>query len=74
MEQQGAATQEIARNVHQAAHGTEHVSANIVGVNQAAAKTGLAAGQVLKAAETLGSQAYSLRADVDRFLADIRAA
>jgi len=74
VEQQGAATQEIARNVHQAAHGTEHVSANIVGVNQAAAKTGLAAGQVLKAAETLGSQADCLRTDVDRFLADIRAA
>ena len=74
VEEQGAATQEIARNVQQAAHGTEHVSGNIVGVNQTAAKTGMAAGQVHTAAETLGRQAETLRADVDKFLANIRAA
>ena len=74
VEEQGAATQEIARNVQQAAHGTEHVSGNIVGVNQTAAKTGMAADQVHTAAETLGIQAETLRADVDKFLANIRAA
>ena len=74
VEEQGAATQEIARNVHEAAQGTGQVSSNIVGVNQAAAETGAAAGMVLTAAEELGKQAETLRADVDKFLANIRAA
>jgi methyl-accepting chemotaxis protein len=74
VEEQGAATQEIARNVHEAAQGTGQVSSNIVGVNQAAAETGTAAGQVLTSAEELGKQAETLRGDVDRFLAEIRAA
>ena len=74
VEEQGAATQEIARNVQQAARGTEHVSGNIDGVNQTAAKTGMATDQVRTAAETLGRQAETLRADVDKFLANIRAA
>jgi methyl-accepting chemotaxis protein len=74
VEQQGAATQEIARNVQQAAQGTGHVSGNITGVNQAAAHTGMAAHQVHAASETLGRQAETLRSDVDKFLASIRAA
>jgi methyl-accepting chemotaxis protein len=74
VEEQGAATKEIARNVQQAARGTEHVSGNIVGVNQTAEQTGVAADQVHRAAETLGRQAETLRADVDTFLANIRAA
>jgi methyl-accepting chemotaxis protein len=74
VEEQGAATQEIARNVHEAAQGTGQVSSNIVGVNQAAAETGAAASQVLLSAEELGRQAEMLRADVDSFLAHIRAA
>ena len=49
VEEQGAATQEIARNVQQAARDTE-VSANITGVTQAAGETGAAASQVLGAA------------------------
>jgi len=74
VEEQGAATQEIARNVQGAAEGTHQVSANIVGVNQAAAETGAAADQVLTSAEELGRQAETLRADIDSFLAEIRAA
>jgi methyl-accepting chemotaxis protein len=74
VEEQGAATQEIARNVQQAAKGTEQVSSNIVGVDQAAATAGMAAAQVLGSAEKLGRQAETLRADIDRFLANIRAA
>jgi methyl-accepting chemotaxis protein len=74
VEEQSAATQEIARNVHEAAQGTGQVSSNIVGVNHAAAETGTAAGQVLTSAEELGNQAETLRADVDKFLANIRAA
>jgi methyl-accepting chemotaxis protein len=74
VEQQGSATQQIARNVQEAAQGTGKVSSNIVGVNQAAGKTGAAASQVLTSAEQLSGQAASLRADVDRFLVNIRAA
>jgi methyl-accepting chemotaxis protein len=74
VEEQGAATQEIARNVQGAAEGTHQVSANIVGVNQAAAETGVASEHVLTAAEELGRQAETLRSDVDSFLAQIRAA
>jgi methyl-accepting chemotaxis protein len=74
VEEQGAATQEIARNVQEAAQGTGQVSSNIVGVNQAASETGAASSQVLASAEELGRQAERLRADVDSFLAEIRAA
>jgi len=74
VEEQGAATQEIARNVAQAAHGTGEVSANIVGVSQAAQQTGAAATQVLGAAGELGRNGEILKAQVDSFLAEVRAA
>jgi methyl-accepting chemotaxis protein len=74
IEQQAVATQEIARNVQEAAQGTGQVSSSIASVHQAAVKTGSAAGHVMSSAEQLSGQAVNLRADVDRFLADIRAA
>ncbi|HXY98507.1 MAG TPA: methyl-accepting chemotaxis protein [Stellaceae bacterium] len=74
VEEQGAATQEIARNTQQAAKGTEQVSANIAGVNRAASETGAAAGQVLASAEQLGRQSETLRGEVSRFLEKIRTA
>jgi methyl-accepting chemotaxis protein len=74
VEEQGAATQEIARNVQEAAQGTSQVSSTIAGVNQAASETGAASSQVLASAEELGKQAETLRADIDSFLANIRAA
>lgn len=74
VEEQGAATKEIARNVHQAAIGTNEVSSNIGGVSQAAAETGSAATQVLGAASELSKQSEALRGQVDQFLSTIRAA
>jgi len=74
VEQQGSATQEIARNVQEAALGTGQVSSNIAAVNHAAEATGSASNGVLASAEQLSRQATTLRADVDRFLANIRAA
>jgi methyl-accepting chemotaxis protein len=74
VEEQGAATQEIARNVQEAARGTDQVSSNISGVNQAARDTGSAAGLVLASANDLGTQAETLRVDVGEFLARIKAA
>jgi methyl-accepting chemotaxis protein len=74
VEQQGSATQEIARNVQEAAQGTGNVSTNIRGVYHAVDETGTAAGKVLGSAHQLGDQTIALRTDVDRFLANIRAA
>jgi len=74
VEQQGSATQEIARNVQEAALGTGQVSSNIAAVNQAAEKTGSASNDVLASADQLSKQAVNLRADVDKFLGNIRAA
>ena len=73
-EEQGAATQEIARNVQEAARGTQDVSTSIVAVNGAAGRTGAAAGQVLSASGEVASQAALLKAKVERFLGNVRAA
>jgi len=74
VEEQGAATKEIARNVQQASAGTAEVSSNIAGVTQAAAQTGAASTQVLGAAGELAKDADLLHQQVERFLTKIRAA
>ena len=74
VEEQNAATQEIARNVQQAAAGTAEVSTNIVGVTSAATETGHAASEVLTASNSLSEQAADLKAFVESFLKDVRAA
>ncbi|MCF4124192.1 methyl-accepting chemotaxis protein [Methylobacterium sp. SyP6R] len=74
VEEQGAATQEIVRNVAQAAAGTGEVTGNIAGVAGAAEETGAAASQVLVSASDLSRQSERLSAEVDRFLAQVRAA
>ncbi|SOD94529.1 methyl-accepting chemotaxis protein [Caenispirillum bisanense] len=73
VEEQGAATQEIARNTQEAARGTHEVSSTIGGVTQAAGETGEAAGQVLQSATQLHSRAEELQSAVDRFLKRVRA-
>jgi methyl-accepting chemotaxis protein len=74
VEQQGAATGEISSNVQEAARGTQQVDDNITQVSAGANETGAAAGQVLSAARDLTQQSASLRAEVDKFLAQVRAA
>ena len=74
VEEQSAATQEIARNVEQAATGTQEVSSNISGVNQAANDTGAAATQIQNASGDLSRQSEVLRTEVEKFLANVRAA
>ena len=74
MEQQGAATQEIVRNVSQAALGTGQVTANVASVASAAEETGAAASQVLVSASALSQQSDHLSMEVARFLATVRAA
>jgi methyl-accepting chemotaxis protein len=74
VEEQGAATAEIARNVQQTAVSAQEVSSNTQAVGQAATDTGTAASQVLSAAGSLAKQADRLSADVNRFVAEVRAA
>jgi methyl-accepting chemotaxis protein len=74
VEEQNAATQEITRSIQQAAAGTTEVASNITDVNDGAMKTGSASVQVLAAARSLSQQSAQLRAEVDRFLATVRAA
>ncbi|MGO3928314.1 methyl-accepting chemotaxis protein [Rhodopseudomonas pseudopalustris] len=74
VEEQGAATQEISRNVQQAAQGTQEVSANITEVQRGAAETGAASSQVLSAAQSLSRDSKRLRLEVGRFLDSVRAA
>jgi methyl-accepting chemotaxis protein len=74
VEEQGTATREIARNIQHAAGGTSEVSSNIVGVSTASAEAGSAATQVLDASAALRSEAETLRAEIDAFLNNIRAA
>jgi methyl-accepting chemotaxis protein len=74
VEEQGAATREIARNIQHAAGGTSQVSSNIVGVSTASAEAGSAAGEVLSASGALRHEADVLRSEIDAFLTNIRAA
>ncbi len=74
IEEQGTATQEIARNVQEAAQGTSDVASNITEVNRGASETGSASAQVLSSARSLASGSAQLRAEVDKFLASVRAA
>jgi methyl-accepting chemotaxis protein len=73
VEQQGVATAEIARNIQEAALGTQQVSSNINGVSQAASETGQTAAQLLSSANDLTLQSDLLRTSVEGFFAAIRA-
>jgi methyl-accepting chemotaxis protein len=74
IEQQGAATQEIARNVQQAALGSNQVAASIADVNRGAGDTGSASAQVLSSAQLLSNENKRLKAEMVKFLATVRAA
>ncbi len=74
VEEQGAATQEIARNVGEAARGTTQVANNITDVNRGATETGSASSQVLSSAQSLSSESNHLKIEVEKFLTTVRAA
>jgi methyl-accepting chemotaxis protein len=74
VEEQGAATKEIARNVQQATEGTDEVARNISGVSRAAQETGTASSQVLDAASQLAKESEMLHNVVDAFITKIRTA
>jgi methyl-accepting chemotaxis protein len=74
MEEQGAATQEISRNIQQAALGTSQVSSNISDVQRGAGETGSASAQVHSAAKSLSLESNRLKLEVGKFLGSVRAA
>ena len=74
VEQQGAATDEISRNIQNAATGTQDVAHNIASTAAAIGETSHSASDVLDAAKNLTLHANALRASVDRFLTNVAAA
>jgi methyl-accepting chemotaxis protein len=74
VEEQGAATQEISRNIQHAATGTQEVSSNIADVQHGATETGSASAQVHSAAKSLSSESNRLKLEVSKFLNSVRAA
>ncbi|HYA07388.1 MAG TPA: methyl-accepting chemotaxis protein [Xanthobacteraceae bacterium] len=74
VQQQDAVSKEIARSAIAAAERTREVSASVVQVSDAATKTGQLAGAVLNAGSELAEKSGRLRAEVERFLAQVRVA
>lgn len=74
VEEQGAATNQIARNISSAAAGTKRVLGDVEVVSRTSSDAGAAANQVLTAATELNRQADTLREEVSYFLAGVRSA
>lgn len=74
VEQQGAATREIAASTCHAAAGTADVMTNIQGVREASERTGEAAGKVLRVAGELSRNGEALKTQIEGFLRDVSAA
>jgi methyl-accepting chemotaxis protein len=74
VQQQDAVSKEIARSANAAAERTRDVSMSVVQVSDAAAKTDQVASAVLNAGGELAERSGKLRAEVERFLAQVRVA
>jgi methyl-accepting chemotaxis protein len=74
VEEQGAATQEIARNIQTASHGVDEVSRVIDEVKRFSAETDGSAKQVNDAAKMFSSQSEHLRKEVESFIGGIKSA
>jgi methyl-accepting chemotaxis protein len=70
VEEQSATTNEMTRNVSDAAKGSTEIAENITGVAQAAQGTSSSAHESLKAAEQLAQMSTQLRSLVDQFKLD----
>jgi methyl-accepting chemotaxis protein len=74
VEQQGAATQEIARSITDAASSSADVNAAIMAVDEASSKASSAAGELESAADSVMATAETLRNAVGAHISSIRAA
>jgi methyl-accepting chemotaxis protein len=73
IEEQGSATQDIARNVQSAASGATEVASNIAKVNERAGETGATSGRMHQSAMRMANDTGTLRNEIDGFLASIAA-
>lgn len=73
VDQQSLAGHDLARSIDLAARGTETVAGHVESVRELSLSTGAAAAQVLDSATSLEAQAATLRAEVQAFLARVRA-
>jgi len=74
VEQQGAATHEIAGNTIKASDGTQQVTENIFGVGRAAEMTGAASTQLMGLSGNLSDQAGDLQKEVQSFVKQLQTA
>lgn len=74
VEQQSAATREIARNTAEATNGAQDVSRNISLVLDGARHTNASCEEVVSAAQRLGGDAAKLNEQVEIFLQSVRSA
>ncbi len=74
VEEQVAATNEIARSINHASGAVQSISETVAVVGEAVNQTGSAANKVLNATRALSKQSSDLSADVDHLLTRIRAA
>jgi methyl-accepting chemotaxis protein len=74
VEEQGAVTAEIARNVQLVATGSSDICQHIGEVSAGASSTGTASAEVLIAARDLAEQSGRLKNEVENFIATVRAA
>ena len=73
VDQQSVAGRDLARSIDLAARSSDEVAANVEQVRETSVATGAAASQVLGSANELEAQAQTLREQVDKFLAQVRA-
>ncbi|HLN22958.1 MAG TPA: cache domain-containing protein [Patescibacteria group bacterium] len=73
VQEQDAATREIARNIDQTASGARQVSSNISDVRREAEDTRLEANAVLTEAVSVSAQAVELKRRIAQFLSQVRA-
>jgi methyl-accepting chemotaxis protein len=74
IEEQSAATRQIAQNSTQATERTSHVLDSITRVDRDASETGTASARVLASAQSLAGDSSALKVKVDKFLATVRSA
>jgi len=67
VQKQGAATEEISRNIGAAAKGTAQVATNFTDVNLGASETGSACAQVLSSAQSLSKESNRLKLEAQKF-------
>ncbi len=71
IEEQRAATCEVARNIERAAEGTSAVSSNIAAINHTASSSGTIAVGVRNASSDLAERSTSMRRVVEAFLSEV---